>query len=74
MYAIMSRLWKLLAIVILISVYYETPEMPQVFLVESLRQVQAFSLRDLGSPMDEAQVNPHKFRILKVLDYDLRYN
>ena len=70
----MSRLWKLLAIVILISVYYETPEMPQVFLVESLRQVQAFSLRDLGSPMDEAQVNPHKFRILKVLDYDLRYN
>ena len=24
--------------------------------------------------MDEDQANPHKFRILKVLDYDLKYN
>jgi len=36
--------------------------------------VQAFYLRDFGNPLDEAQANPHKFRILKVLDYDLKYN
>jgi hypothetical protein len=24
--------------------------------------------------MDESLVNPHNFRILKVLDYDLKYN
>jgi hypothetical protein len=47
---------------------------PKPSLVESLKHVQAFYLRDLGNPMDEGQANPHKFRILKVLDYDLKYN
>ena len=66
-----SFLWKLFALFSLATVYLETPDLPQTFLVESLRHVKAFYLRDLGSKEDEAVVNPLKYRVLKVLDYDI---
>lgn len=58
----------------LLSLYYETPSLEQVFLVESLHEVEFYKLSDYDKGIDEEKENPRGFSLIRIRDYERDYN
>lgn len=63
-----------IGILALLSVYYETPSLEQVFLVESLHEVEFYKLSDYNKEIDEQKVNPSGFSLIRIRDYERDFN
>ena len=53
----------------LLSLYYETPSLEQVFLV-----VEFYKLSDYDKGIDEEKENPRGFSLIRIRDYERDYN